>query len=169
MTEIITPPRAQYLREDGIRGGMDLLMFAHRSHLTHADDSLAKKGLGRAHHRILYFVARKPGATISQLNDTLGVTKQSFSRVIRELIGANLVALRVGDRDRRQRLVFLTEDGGRLEAELFAEMRQNMERAYTASGEQAVQGYWTMMQNLMSPDIRQRFASFHSAPIQARC
>jgi hypothetical protein len=58
MTQSIKPPPAQYLRDDVIRGGMDLLLFAHKAHLRHADVELEKIGLGRAHHRCLYFVAR---------------------------------------------------------------------------------------------------------------
>lgn len=137
-------------------------MFAHRSHLAHADNALAEKGLGRAHHRVLYFVARKPGANVSDLLSTLGITKQSLGRVLNDLSREDLLELRVGERDRRTRLLFLTDAGQQLENELFQQLRDNMERAYSISGEQAVHGYWTMMQNLMSADVRRNFASFNS-------
>ena len=57
------PPRAAsplFLREAEIRRGVELLYFGY-SHLTRAiDEGLARQGLGRAHHRALYFIARQP-------------------------------------------------------------------------------------------------------------
>lgn len=45
---------------------MELLYFAY-GHLTRASDQdLVSHGLGRAHHRALYFIARKPGLTVSE-------------------------------------------------------------------------------------------------------
>jgi hypothetical protein len=41
MSEIVMPPRDQFLREETIRGGMDLLFFSNTRHLRHADDTLA--------------------------------------------------------------------------------------------------------------------------------
>jgi hypothetical protein len=40
-------------------------------------------------------------------------------------------------------------------------MHRNMSKAYAISGEEAVSGYWAVMQNLMSEDVREQFASFH--------
>jgi len=39
-----------------------------------------------------------------------------------------------------------------------------MSRAYAASGEEAVNGYWTIMQNLMSEEAQRQFAAFHAYP-----
>jgi DNA-binding MarR family transcriptional regulator len=78
MHDVILPSRSQFLRDEAIRGGMDLLFFVNTRHLKHADDTLAAVGLGRAHHRVLYFLARRPAITVSALLAILGVTKQSF-------------------------------------------------------------------------------------------
>lgn len=161
MTDLIDPPEAQFLRENVVRGGMDLLLFAHKSHLNRADEALDALGLGRAHHRALYFIHRKPDVSIADLLLLLGVTKQSLSRVLRLLIDRGYVRQRVGDRDRRQRLLALTQSGEALETSLFLELRENMARAYTASGPRAVKGYWTLMQNLMSPATQRQFAAFY--------
>jgi DNA-binding MarR family transcriptional regulator len=161
MADPIKPAPAQYLRDDVIRGGMDLLLFAHKSHLRHADVELDALGLGRAHHRCLYFVGRQPDLSVGDLLRLLGVTKQSLGRVLGMLLKQGLIEQRVGERDRRQRLLKLTASGKALEHQLFDGLHRNMSRAYAASGEEAVGGYWTMMQNLMSDDVRQQFAAFH--------
>jgi DNA-binding MarR family transcriptional regulator len=163
MHDIIAPPSAQFLRSDAIRGGMDLLMFAHKSHLAHADEALAERGLGRAHHRVLYLLSRMPGGTVTNLLEALGITKQSLGRVMSDLRREELVETRVGERDRRTKLLFLTSKGAELESKLFDELHDNMARAYAAAGEEAVRGYWSMLQHLMDGSTHQRFLEFNGA------
>ena len=56
-----------FLREAEIRRGVELLYFGY-SHLTRAiDEELATQGLGRAHHRALYFIARQPDNQATRL------------------------------------------------------------------------------------------------------
>jgi DNA-binding MarR family transcriptional regulator len=159
MSHILLPPRNQFLREDAIRGGMDLLFFANTRHLKHADQKLASLGLGRAHHRVLYFVKRKPDLPVTDLLSILGVTKQSLGRVSKDLQSRGLIELRIGDRDRRQRLMRLTPAGVALEASIFDELHANVARAYAASGGDAVAGFWTVLQHLIGVEGREQFAA----------
>jgi DNA-binding MarR family transcriptional regulator len=161
MPEIILPPPAQYLRTDAIRGGMDLLMFAHRSHLLHADQSLAEQGLGRAHHRVLYILSRNPGGTVTQIFGFLGIAKQSLGRVMKDPQKRDMVESRPCESDRRNKLIYLTEKGYELEKVLFDRMHKNMANAYAAAGEAAVEGYWTLMQHLMSSATHENFLAFN--------
>ncbi len=163
MTDILSPPPEQFLREDAIRGGMDLMLFAHSRHLQHADEELAKRGLGRAHHRVLYFLARKPDMAVSEILTILAITKQSFGRVANALTEQKLIEARPGDRDRRQRLLRLTPEGLKLEQELFIVLHDNMARAYASSGGQAVAGFWVVMQHLMGVDAQGIFARIQRA------
>jgi len=157
MADGIIPPREQFLREETIRGGMDLLLLTNVTHLKRADEKLVSVGLGRAHHRMLYLVGRRPGMTVVELLDLLGVRKQSYGRVARELVDKGLLEQRQGERDRRQRLLHLTEAGTALERELFGELHGDVARAYAASGGEAVAGFWTVLQNLIGPEGRERF------------
>lgn len=160
MLPTVAPPPNQFLRSEAIRSGMDLLMFPHKSHLNRADAALAARGLGRAHHRALYFLWRRPGQKVGELIDTLGIAKQSFGRVKTDLERAGLIKTRRGRIDQRQRLIYLTDEGRTLEHDLFEQLHQNMARAYAAAGEQAVKGYWTLMQHLMDADAHSRFLTF---------
>src|SRR3546814_20397063 len=67
---------ALFLREEEVRRGIEFLFFAHASLWRAIDARLAEKELGRAHYRALYFIARQPGLTISDLLALLGITKQ---------------------------------------------------------------------------------------------
>lgn len=161
MMDMILPPKTLFLREDAIRGGMDLLFFINTRHLRRADEKLASLGLGRAHHRVMYFVARKPGMSVSELLDLLGVTKQSLARVSNVLVDKGLLDTRVGDRDRRQRLLQLTTAGAALEREIFQGLHDNVARAYAASGADAVAGFWLFAQHLIGEEGRSQFTGVH--------
>ena len=93
---------------------IELLFFAYRDFVGDADRLLESYGFGRAHHRVLYFVSRRPGLTIAELLEILRITKQSLNRVLRELLEKNFIEARAGALDRRQRELYATPDGERL-------------------------------------------------------
>lgn len=147
-----------FLREPEIRRGIELLYFGY-SHLYRGiDEGLERQGLGRAHHRALYFVARQPDLTVSELLKLLGITKQSLGRVLNELGERGLVETRTGPVDRRQRLLRLTPAGAALEAELFEALRGKLSGAYAEAGQGSVAGFWTVLEGLIPEEERRRVA-----------
>ncbi len=151
-----------FLREPEIRRGVELLYFGY-SHLTGSiDEGLAKQGLGRAHHRALYFIARQPDMPVSELLKLLNITKQSLARVLSELAERGLVLARPGERDRRQRLLSLTPEGAALEAELFDALREKMAAAYAEAGQGSVTGFWRVLEGLVPDDQRSRVAGLNA-------
>lgn len=90
---------------------MGLFFFAYRDFVGDADALLEKRGFGRAHHRVLYFVNLRPGMPVADLLDILKITKQSLARVLRQLIDNGYIAQKPGTEDRRQRLLYPTEKG----------------------------------------------------------
>ncbi|MGB7404870.1 MAG: MarR family transcriptional regulator [Pacificimonas sp.] len=143
-----------FLREDEVRRGIELVYFGHADLLKEADETLRSSHLGRAHHRALYFIARRPGLSMGELVGLLSVTKQALSRVIGDLTARELIRVEPGQRDRRQRLITLTDEGLRLEHELFELLRQRMARAYAEAGQDAVTGFWRVLAELLPDDRR---------------
>lgn len=153
---------ALFLRDAELRRGLELLYFGH-SHLTRSiDRGLAAEGLGRAHHRALYFIARKPDLTVSELLALLAITKQSLGRVLNELTERGLVEMRPGDRDRRQRLLRLSTAGIKMEVDLFDAVRERMSEAYSRAGPAAVAGYWAVLEGMIPAEERARVDSLKS-------
>ncbi|SFS12044.1 MarR family winged helix-turn-helix transcriptional regulator [Sphingomonas jatrophae] len=138
-----------FLREAEIRKGVELLYFGYSNLYRGTDRTLADQGLGRAHHRALYFIARQPDLTVSALLRILSITKQSLGRVLNELAERGLVESRPGTSDRRQRLLRLTEAGARLEGELFAAMKDKLSGAYARAGQSSVTGFWQVLEGLV--------------------
>ncbi len=106
-----------------------------------ASAELRAAGLGRAHRRALYFIARNPGLSVAQLLAILKITKQSLSRVLNELLAAGYVERRPAPGDRRMRQLRLTEKGAALDAALWETQRPRIVRAFREAGPEAVAGF----------------------------
>ena len=146
-----------FLREDELRQGIEMLFYAYRDFTAEPDASLAKIGFGRAHHRVVHFVGRQPGMTVSELLDILRITKQSLSRVLSQLVQEGYITQRPGTRDRRQRLLELTPKGAELERQLSEGQRALVARAYRAAGAEAVDGFRKVLLGLINETDRQKF------------
>ena len=157
MADVKSSVNPLFLRENELRQGMELLFFAYRDFTGEPDRILARYRFGRAHHRIIYFVGRTPGMSVSELLAILRITKQSLSRVLSQLIREGFIEQRRGETDRRQRLLYLTDKGEDLERELSERQRARMARAYRAAGAEAVEGFRTVLLGLIDPEDRARF------------
>jgi len=122
---------------------IELLFFAYRDFVGDADRLLERYAFGRAHHRVLHFVDRRPGLSVAELLDLLKITKQSLSRVLKDLIDQTYIEQRPGLSDRRQRLLHVTERGHALALELAELQSRRFARALAllpeGAREQAVQ------------------------------
>jgi DNA-binding MarR family transcriptional regulator len=143
-----------FLREEELRYSIELLFFAYRDFTAEADAILAERDLGRAHHRVIYFVGRQPGITISELLEILNITKQSLSRVLGRLVDDEFVRLEQGQYDKRQRLLSLTDRGHSLEQELTSVQKSRFSRAYKEAGFDSVDGFLTVMQNMLDDQTK---------------
>lgn len=157
-----SPASPLFLREAEIRRGVELLYFGYSNLTRSIDQRLATEGLGRAHHRALYFIARQPDLTVSALLELLSITKQSLGRVLGELTERMLVEARVGRDDRRQRLLRLTPAGKALESELFEALRVKLSAAYVEAGPGEVAGFWTVLEGLIPEAERLRIGKLRS-------
>ncbi|MTI10227.1 MULTISPECIES: MarR family winged helix-turn-helix transcriptional regulator [Curvivirga] len=147
-----------FLREEVVRQGIEMLFYAYRDFIEEPDEVLHDKGLGRAHHRVIYFVGRYPGMTVSDLLAILRITKQSLSRVLGQLVDEEYIVQKTGPVDRRQRLLELTDKGKELESELTAIQRNRIEAAFREAGAEAVDGFCQVMMGIISdPDDKARF------------
>ncbi len=148
------PQSNLYLREEELRRGIELLYFAYRDFTRDPDAILAQSGFGRAHHRVLYFVGRNPGTTVSGLLSLLRITKQSLSRVLGQLVDEDYIIQKTGAEDRRQRLLYLTDKGLTFEKQLFDTQRNRVADAYKRAGPEAVAGFWEVLLNIVDEDER---------------
>lgn len=132
-------------RQAALREAIELFFFGYRAFTAQPDGILARRGLSRVHHRILYFVGRSPGLGINALLETLGVSKQALNAPLRRLIELRLVVVRVAADDGRRRELRLTAAGERLEAELTATQMEQLAAVFSEAGKPAEAGWRDVM------------------------
>jgi DNA-binding MarR family transcriptional regulator len=135
---------------------IELLFFAYRDFVGDPDDVLAKFGFGRAHHRVLHFVNRNPGMKVAALLDILRITKQSLGRVLKQLIDQGYVEQKEGERDRRQRLLYVTPKGAELALRLAHLQTTRIARALAEVGPGAHEAARTFLTAMVDPEERER-------------
>ena len=143
------PEKLLFLTDEQLRQSAELLFFAYRDFTSDPDEILAARGLGRAHHRALHFIRRRPGITVAGLLEILRVTKQSLNRVLRQLVDEGLVESTEGRQDRRQRNLRLSEKGEALERALSEPQRARLRRAYALAGPEAVAGFRQVLEQML--------------------
>lgn len=125
---------------------MEAFFYSYRAFTAKPDEMLEQRGLGRVHHRILFFIARNPGLSVSQLLGALGVTKQALNVPLRQLLERELISSEACDNDKRKRLLALTAEGGKLEKALRLEQGRLLQLAFDEAGEDAVRGWLAVNQ-----------------------
>ncbi len=113
---------------------MELLFFAYRDFISDPDEILDRYEFGRAHHRIIHFVGRHPGIRVAELLDILRITKQSLGRVLKELVDKGFIEQKESVKDRRRRLLSLTETGCALHRELMSPQIKRVQAALKQTG-----------------------------------
>ena len=106
-----------FLSNAEVRKVIELIFFSYRDFTSGPDKILDKINFGRAHHRVIYFVAKKKQITIRDLLEILQITKQSLSRVLNQLVKEKYIVLSVG-KDKRTKNLSLTARGDELEKKL---------------------------------------------------
>ena len=130
---------------------IELFFFAYRDFVSDPDRILDEYGFGRAHHRVLHFVSRRPGLTIAELLDILRITKQSLNRVLKELIEKDFIESRMGTSDRRQRLLFATTKGHDLALKLAKLQTRRIMRALSGMEPEAKETISRYLLRLIDP------------------
>ena len=142
--------------EKALRRAIELFFFAYRDFTQEADALLAHYGFGRAHHRVIYFVGRHPGVSVSELLTILKITKQSLSPVLGQLMREGFVVQRPDPMDRRRRRLHLTAEAEALEQQLTARQASRIAAAFEDAGAEAACGFTNVLRAIINKEDRQR-------------
>lgn len=135
-------------RQDELRRAIELLYFAYRGFTDRPDRILQRRGLGRVHHRILYFIGRTPDVSVRGLLELLVVSKQALHAPLRQLIEMNLVSATPDPADGRAKNLRLTAEGQRLEAELTGAQMRHLQAAFARVKRSQEDGWRAVMAEL---------------------
>lgn len=141
-------PRVDPGREDALDEAMELIHFGFRRVVEEPDALLARHGMGRLHHRVLYVVGRNAGIRVLELAQLLGVSKQALHGPLTDLRRAALVAHVVDPTDGRARALELTATGKRFERTLARLQHERFAEAFDAAGPEAERCWRAVMDRL---------------------
>jgi DNA-binding MarR family transcriptional regulator len=136
--------------DEALFSAIELFHFAFRAFTARPDEILAELGLGRVHHRVLYFVGRSPGLRVSDLLATLAVSKQALHGPLRQLVEADLIVAQADSSDGRVRRLSLSKKGSALEQRLSRTQREVLAQAFAASGIDAEAGWREVMSQIVT-------------------
>ena len=138
---------------------IELLFFAYRDFISDPDAILGPLGFGRAHHRVLHFVNRRPGLTVAELLDVLKITKQSLARVLKQLIDTGHIVQVTGPRDRRQRELYPTEKGRALSLALARPQSRRIRDALGEGGSGDRAAVERFLKAMVDPELRRQIGN----------
>ena len=158
------PPNPLFLKDEELIEGLELLEFALQRLRSDQSELLDNHGLGRSHQRLLHFIGRQPGITMAELMQIVPLTKQSQSRLLKELVAKGLITQRQDDVDRRQRLLALTNKGQKVDQQLNDVLRRRLAAAYRQAGVDAVAGYHQVLEGLIDDRARRHLSRVKRMP-----
>ena len=139
-------------RQDELNLALESMHFGFRAMTYQPDQRLAQLGLSRIHHRLLYFVARHPGCSITELLQTMRITKQYLNRPLRQMLDRGYIKQTTDSDDRRVRRLDLSARGRKLEHELSEVQRQRFADIFSQVGPTA-EKHWREVMALLSAQI----------------
>ena len=146
---------------EDLRQSIELLFFAYRDFTAEPDEILSRYGFGRAHHRVIYFVGRNPGVTVSQLLDILQITKQSLARVLRQLVDERFIEQRLDRMDGRRRLLHLLDKGSKIEILLTNCQAERISAAFDHAGDDVAGIFKDVLRGIINEKDRGRVSDNH--------
>lgn len=157
------PPNPLFLKDEELIEGLELLEFALQSLRDDQAALLDEHDLGRSHQQLLHFIGRRPGVTMVDLLKIVPLTKQSLSRLLKELTAKGLISQIQDETDRRQRLLELTDLGREIDELLSDRLRRRLALAYRAAGAEAVAGYHQVLEGLIDEPARRYLSQARTA------
>lgn len=140
--------------EASLLRGATLHFFSQLCLSKDAADALAELGFSRVHQRILTFSHLTPGITISELLSILRVNHHDVQRALRKLVQEEYIVTKISAPDRRQKMLYSTDKGAKLMRALSRNQLKRIQNAYELSGPEAVQGFFTVLNNMIEDSER---------------
>ena len=137
--------RASLDKLHDLDAALELMYYGWRGMTLEADEYLAKQGLSRPHHRILYVVARRPDIAIGSLLEVLGISKQALSRPLSLLLERKLLISQRSPEQHRSKLLRLTPEGQRIEQRASGYERKVLRAAFDRVGPPGAAAWMAVM------------------------
>ena len=139
-----------YLKDEQLKDLIEKLFVSYRETFSDAKKVLDRHSIGLAHHKVIHLLSMYQGISISELLKRLKVTKQSLTRVLKDLIKLEIVTFRKDDQDTRVKHVFLNEKGKKIFNEIFDLQKKRIYNALLNSSSEEVINFDNVLSKIIN-------------------
>ena len=117
--------------------------------------SLLKKfGYNKTHFAVIFLAANNYYLTIKDLLSILNIRKQSLAKIINKLKDDEIILLKQSKKDKRNKNIYLTKKGIKIEKKLTEKQMSNIAYAYKNSGTDSINGFKKILINLIDKNSK---------------
>ena len=139
-----------YLKDHQLKQLIEKLFVSYRETFSDSKKILDKYSIGLAHHKVIHLISMYEGISISELLKKLKVTKQSLNRVLKDLIGLDIIIYKKDSEDTRVKHIFLNEKGKKLFSEVFNLQKKRIYKALLDSSSEEVLNFNNVLKKIIN-------------------
>ena len=139
-----------YLKDHQLKQLIEKLFVSYRETFSDSKKILDKYSIGLAHHKVIHLISMYEGISISELLKKLKVTKQSLNRVLKDLIGLDVIIYKKDSEDTRVKHIFLNEKGKKLFGEIFNLQKKRIYKALLDSSSEEVLNFNNVLKKIIN-------------------
>jgi DNA-binding MarR family transcriptional regulator len=139
-----------YLKDHQLKQLIEKLFVSYRETFSDSKKILDKYSIGLAHHKVIHLISMYEGISISELLKKLKVTKQSLNRVLKDLIGLDVIIYKKDSEDTRVKHIFLNKKGKKLFSEIFNLQKKRIYKALLDSSSEEVLNFNNVLKKIIN-------------------
>ena len=143
-----------FLKNKELKIAFELLFFTIKDFDRNISFLLKKFGYNKTHFAVIFLASNNYYLTIKDLLIILDIKKQSLSKVINKLKNDEVIVLKKSKKDKRNKNIYLTKKGIKIEKKLIEKQVSNIANAYKNAGTDSINGFKKILLNLISKNSK---------------
>ena len=139
-----------FLKNKELKVAFELLFFTIKDFDKNISFLLKKFNYNKTHFAVIFLASNNYYLTIKDLLIILDIKKQSLSKVINKLKNDEVIVLKKSKKDKRNKNIYLTKKGMKIEKKLTEKQINNISNAYKNAGTDSINGFKKILLNLLS-------------------
>ena len=146
-----------FLKDKELKIAFELLFFTIKDFDRNISFLLKKFGYNKTHFAVIFLASNNYYLTIKDLLLILDIKKQSLAKKINKLKKDEIIELKQSKKDKRNKNIYLTKKGIKIEKKLTEKQINNIANAYKNAGTDSINGFKKILINLISNNSREIF------------
>ena len=143
-----------FLKDKELKIAFELLFFTIKDFDRNISFLLKKFGYNKTHFAVIFLASNNYYLTIKDLLVILNIKKQSLSKIINKLKKDEVIILKKSKKDKRNKNIYLTKKGIKIEKKLIEKQIKNIALAYKNAGTESISGFKKILINLISKNAK---------------